>query len=81
MTVTRSAVTIRNKSHPGETQVEVAKRNELIEDRNTTAVTLYTIAGCSVVAGLLLLLWPDGAPEPGLLISEDEAVLTIGGKF
>ena len=57
------------------------KRNQLIEDHNTTAVTLYIVAGCSVVAGLLLLLWPDGAPEPSLLVSEDQAILTIGGEF
>jgi hypothetical protein len=81
VTVTRSAVTIRNQSHPGESQQEVAGRNRLIDDRNITAVTLYAIAGCSLAAGLLLLLWPDGASEPGLLVSEDEAFFTIGGEF
>jgi hypothetical protein len=81
VTVTRSAVTIRNQSHPGESQQEVAGRNRLIDDRNITAATLYAIAGCSLAAGLLLLLWPDGAPEPGLLVSEDEAFFTIGGEF
>jgi hypothetical protein len=81
MTLSRSALTIRNQSTSGESNKEVAERNQMIEDRNIAAVTLYTFAGCAVAAGLVLLLWPDDTPQPGVLLEEDGAFFTIGGSF
>lgn len=64
------------------THEEAVALNRDIRDRNTAAVTLYSVAGAAVVTGLLLLLWPDNTVHAGATVSPDgQYLFTLGGGF
>jgi hypothetical protein len=63
-------------------QREVADTNRRIDQYNQAAVTLYCLAGATVIAGIVTLLLPeDDIPYAGFGLTPDGAVLTIGGTF
>lgn len=64
----------------GESQQAIAERNQLIRDRNLAAGILYGTAGAAFVAGLLLLIWPEG-DGPAIGFGADGPLFVVGGRF
>jgi len=63
-----------------EPQLDRVQRNQAIDRRNTGAVVMYSVAGASAVAGVLLLLWPDG-PLATASAGPGSVNVALGGRF
>lgn len=64
------------------THEDAVELNREIRDRNTAAITLYSIAGASAVTGLLFLLWPDNPVQAGAVVSPGgDSMFVLGGEF
>jgi len=78
---TLSAQRLRNQDSTGDSHADVAERNDDIDVRNSAAIAMYGVAGAALVAGLVLLVWPDEELEATVGVQQDSAVFAIRGSF
>jgi hypothetical protein len=64
-----SAIQVSHGGSPTDPQSAAAQRNDRINAYNTGAAVAYTAGAAAVVAGVILILWPEQRPVPPLVES------------
>ena len=63
------------------THAEVVARNQRVERGNLAAAAVFTLGGAALVAGTVLVLWPEDQPKVLVAPTGKGVVASISGSF
>ncbi|HEY3451436.1 MAG TPA: caspase family protein [Myxococcales bacterium] len=72
---------VRDSQPNPRTNYEVVVRNQRIERGNATAAAAFAIGGAALVAGTVLVFWPEDQPKILVAPTDKGAAVSISGRF
>lgn len=76
-----STMQVRDSQPPPTTNYEAVARNQRIERGNATAAAVFAIGGAALVAGTVLVFWPEDRPKVLVAPTGKGAAVSVSGSF